>query len=90
MGQYHSGAPPTHAASASTNQGKIRAAHLLIKHSGSRRPSSWRQAEITRSKEEARKILEGHQQRIKTDEVTLGKLASTESDCSSARKNGDL
>lgn len=26
------------------NEGKIRAAHLLIKHKGSRRPSSWREA----------------------------------------------
>jgi NIMA-interacting peptidyl-prolyl cis-trans isomerase 1 len=32
---------------------QIRASHLLVKHSGSRRPSSWKQENITRSKEEA-------------------------------------
>lgn len=48
------------------------------------------QAEITRSKDEARKIIEGYQERIKSGETTLGDLAVTESDCSSARKRGDL
>lgn len=52
--------------------------------------SPFEQAEITRSKEEARKIIEGYQARIKSGETTLGDLAITESDCSSARKRGDL
>jgi peptidyl-prolyl cis-trans isomerase NIMA-interacting 1 len=69
---------------------KIRAAHLLIKHQDSRRPSSWRESTITRSKEEARKILEGHEKRIRAGEAQLGELATQESDCSSARKGGDL
>lgn len=71
-------------------EGKIRAAHLLVKHNQSRRASSWKQAEITRTKEEAREILEGYERRIKAGEVSLGELATTESDCSSARKRGDL
>ncbi|KAI5298012.1 hypothetical protein KEM55_003928, partial [Ascosphaera atra] len=75
---------------ASTPQGKIRASHLLVKHSGSRRPSSWREATITRSKEEAIEIIKGYEQRIKSGETTLGDLALSESDCSSARKRGDL
>jgi NIMA-interacting peptidyl-prolyl cis-trans isomerase 1 len=70
--------------------GKIRAAHLLVKHSESRRPSSWRESNITRSKEEALEILKGHEARIRSGETTLGDLAMTESDCSSARKRGDL
>ena len=78
------------AASQSSNEGKIRAAHLLVKHRDSRRPSSWREAEITRSKEDARDIIQAHEQRIKSGETTLGELALTESDCSSARKRGDL
>lgn len=69
---------------------KIRAAHLLVKHAGSRRPASWRQAEITRSKAEARQILAGHEARIRAGEASLGALAEQESDCSSARKRGDL
>jgi hypothetical protein len=48
------------------------------------------QSNITRSKEEAQKIIEAHQERIKSGEISLGDLAVTESDCSSARKRGDL
>ncbi|MCJ1271933.1 protein kinase ssp1 [Lobaria immixta] len=71
-------------------EGKIRAAHLLVKHKNSRRPSSWREADITRTKEDAIGILEGYEERIRSGEITLGDLAVTESDCSSARKRGDL
>lgn len=35
-------------------------------------------------------ILLGHEQRIRTGTTTLGDLAISESDCSSARKMGDL
>ncbi|KAL9608631.1 MAG: hypothetical protein Q9167_006552 [Letrouitia subvulpina] len=70
--------------------GKIRAAHLLVKHRGSRRPSSWKEQNITRSKEEAIHILRDYERRIQSGEVSLGDLAMTESDCSSAKKNGDL
>lgn len=71
-------------------EGKIRASHLLVKHKNSRRPSSWRDADITRTKKEAISILEGYEERIRSGEITLGDLAVTESDCSSARKKGDL
>jgi NIMA-interacting peptidyl-prolyl cis-trans isomerase 1 len=71
-------------------QGKIRASHLLVKHNESRRPSSWKEADIKRSKGDARSILEGYQTRIKNKEITLGELAASESDCTSARKGGDL
>ncbi|KAK6512874.1 protein kinase ssp1 [Arthrobotrys conoides] len=69
---------------------KIRAAHLLVKHEGSRRPSSWKDAEITRTKEEARSILQAYEEKIRGGAITLAELAKTESDCSSARKGGDL
>ncbi|KAK9475467.1 peptidyl-prolyl cis-trans isomerase [Dipodascopsis tothii] len=69
---------------------KIRASHLLVKHSGSRRPSSWKEKEITRSKDEARAILEKLETTIKSGQASLADLALTESDCSSARKGGDL
>lgn len=71
-------------------EGKIRCSHLLVKHRDSRRPSSWREAEITRSKDEAIEILKGYEQRIQSGEATLGDIAVSESDCSSARKKGDL
>ncbi|XP_070532524.1 uncharacterized protein [Ptychodera flava] len=68
----------------------VRASHLLVKHRDSRRPSSWREANITRSKEEALQILQKHRQAIVSGQVSLGELASTESDCSSAQRGGDL
>ncbi|KAG6036675.1 protein kinase ssp1 [Claviceps sp. LM458 group G5] len=71
-------------------EGKIRAAHLLVKHKDSRRPSSWREAEITRTKDEAMEIIQAHEQMIKSGKATLRDLASSESDCSSASKRGDL
>lgn len=74
----------------SASQGKIRCAHLLVKHNQSRRASSWKQAEITRTKEEALDIIKGFEQRIRGGECALADLAVTESDCSSARKRGDL
>jgi peptidyl-prolyl cis-trans isomerase NIMA-interacting 1 len=70
--------------------GKIRAAHLLIKHKESRRPSSWKEQNITRTKDEAIAILKGHESAINSGSTTLGDLAVSESDCSSARKRGDL
>ncbi|KAK6507554.1 protein kinase ssp1 [Arthrobotrys musiformis] len=69
---------------------KIRAAHLLVKHKDSRRPSSWKDADITRTKEDARAIIQGYEQKIKAGDIKLSELAKTESDCSSARKGGDL
>mmetsp|Transcript_6540 Transcript_6540/g.11285 ORF Transcript_6540/g.11285 Transcript_6540/m.11285 type:complete len:114 (+) Transcript_6540:55-396(+) len=68
----------------------VRCSHLLVKHKGSRRPSSWKEQNITRTKEDARRILEGHRQRIASGEVKFEALASTESDCSSAKQGGDL
>ncbi|KAK1763441.1 hypothetical protein QBC33DRAFT_244429 [Phialemonium atrogriseum] len=87
MAKYHSGSIP---AGGGGEPGKIRAAHLLVKHADSRRPSSWREANITRSKDEAREIIQRHQESIRSGGITLGDLAVTESDCSSARKRGDL
>lgn len=37
----------------------VQCSHLLVKHAGSRRPSSWREENITRTKEEALEILKG-------------------------------
>lgn len=91
MGTHHSSSDGNSAAAAAgQKEGKIRAAHLLVKHKGSRRPSSWKEDNITRSKEQAMEIIREHQDRIQSKETTLGDLAVTESDCSSARKRGDL
>ncbi|GME74535.1 unnamed protein product [Ambrosiozyma monospora] len=69
---------------------KVRASHLLVKHNGSRRPASWKEENITRSKEEAIEILKSYQAKILSGEATLGELALDNSDCGSHEKNGDL
>ncbi|KAK7464478.1 peptidyl-prolyl cis-trans isomerase Pin1 [Stygiomarasmius scandens] len=70
--------------------GQVRASHLLVKHNGSRRPASWKEANITRSKEEAIDILKGFQAEIGGSADKFGELAKIHSDCSSHEKNGDL
>ncbi|KAF8665427.1 hypothetical protein AX16_000446 [Volvariella volvacea WC 439] len=70
--------------------GQVRASHLLVKHQGSRRPSSWKEAKITRTKEEAIEILRGYQAQINGSAEKFAELASQHSDCSSHAHNGDL
>jgi NIMA-interacting peptidyl-prolyl cis-trans isomerase 1 len=89
MAQNHSSAS-TRTDGATVPEGKIRAAHLLVKHNKSRKPKSWREPQITRSLEEAKEIIKGYEQQIRSGQTTLGDLAVSESDCSSARKRGDL
>jgi len=70
--------------------GQVRASHLLVKHSGSRRPASWKEEHITRSKAEAIQILQGYDAQINGSAEKFGQLALVHSDCSSHSKNGDL
>ncbi|XP_027525906.1 peptidyl-prolyl cis-trans isomerase NIMA-interacting 1 [Corapipo altera] len=76
--------------SARSEPGRVRCSHLLVKHNQSRRPSSWRQDKITRSKEEALELINGYIQKIKSGEEDFESLASQFSDCSSAKAGGDL
>ncbi|KAF9245642.1 hypothetical protein BU15DRAFT_70713 [Melanogaster broomeanus] len=72
---------------------QIRASHLLVKHKDSRRPSSWKENNITRTKDEAIEILKGYQSMINASSdkaETFGKLAHEHSDCSSHDSDGDL
>ncbi|KAL1281576.1 hypothetical protein QQF64_000379 [Cirrhinus molitorella] len=69
---------------------KVRCSHLLVKHNQSRRPSSWREENITRSKEEALQLIHKYIDQIKSGEEDFESLASQFSDCSSARNGGDL
>jgi len=73
--------------------GQVRASHLLAKHSGSRRPSSWKEENITRSKEEAIRIIKGYGEQIRDapdPAKKFAELASIHSDCSSHSQFGDL
>ncbi|NXX51642.1 PIN1 isomerase, partial [Tricholaema leucomelas] len=74
---------------------RVRCSHLLVKHNQSRRPSSWRQEKITRTKDEALELINGKWgaeggSKIKSGEEDFESLASQFSDCSSAKAGGDL
>ncbi|MCL4132506.1 UNVERIFIED_CONTAM: hypothetical protein GTU68_002952, partial [Idotea baltica] len=73
-----------------TGPERVQCSHLLVKHAGSRRPSSWREENITKSKEEALKELEGYRDEITSGQASFAELASKVSDCSSAKRGGDL
>ncbi|XP_003386651.1 PREDICTED: peptidyl-prolyl cis-trans isomerase NIMA-interacting 1-like [Amphimedon queenslandica] len=75
---------------ASVGPGEVQASHLLVKHRESRRPSSWKTENITRSKEEALAMLKGFREQIDSGQVGFAELASKESDCGSAKRGGDL
>jgi NIMA-interacting peptidyl-prolyl cis-trans isomerase 1 len=76
---------------------EVRVLHILKKHRDSRRPSSWRQKQITISKEDAiaklREIIAIFDE-IKDDpkelRATFEELAKEESDCTSYKRGGDL
>ncbi|KAG7373244.1 parvulin-like peptidyl-prolyl isomerase [Nitzschia inconspicua] len=76
---------------------EVRVLHILKKHKGSRRPSSWRNPKITATKEEAHEELQGLLEILQEEannpkelRATFEELARTESDCSSAKRGGDL
>ena len=78
------------AAAPAAGPASVRASHLLVKHAGSRRPSSWKEPAVTRSVEEARSMVAAFRDRIARGEVDFAALAAQESHCSSARAGGDL
>ncbi|XP_072318906.1 peptidyl-prolyl cis-trans isomerase NIMA-interacting 1 [Eucyclogobius newberryi] len=69
---------------------KVRCSHLLVKHNQSRRPSSWREQIVTRSKDEAVELIQKYIEQIKSGDETFEALSSQFSDCSSAKNGGDL
>ncbi|XP_013147645.1 PREDICTED: putative peptidyl-prolyl cis-trans isomerase dodo isoform X2 [Papilio polytes] len=75
---------------APADAGEIRCRHILVKHAESRRPSSWREESITRSKDEALEQLKAYRKQIVGNEATFVDLATKFSDCSSAKRGGDL
>ena len=69
---------------------QVTCSHILVKHRESRRPSSWREERITRSKEHALRRIEKLRQWVLTGKATFEQVARHESDCSSAKRGGDL
>ena len=76
----------------SSNQ--VRASHILIKHQGSRRKASWRDPEgrviSTTTKETAIAQLKAIRDDIISGKSKFSDVASQISDCSSAKRGGDL
>ena len=84
---------------APTAEEEVRASHILKKHNGSRRPSSWRSENITQSKNEAISQIQEIKRQLEETLKLQGQkamfdlfasIASTESDCSSAVRGGDI
>ena len=73
---------------------KVRASHLLVKHQGSRRPASWKDPDgkVIRktSRDDAVAKLRDFKSQIESGQATLADLAKNDSDCSSAKRGGDL
>jgi len=87
-------ADASRSARGSPTKRKVHVYHLLIKHSKSRRPSSWRNESITLSEAEALEEIRALRSAIYADEdgvfAGLKKRARERSDCSSASRDGDL
>jgi NIMA-interacting peptidyl-prolyl cis-trans isomerase 1 len=73
-----------------SSSGKVQASHILVKHRDSRNPSSWKEPVVTRSKDEALRMVQAYRERIVSGQVTFEALAASESHCSSAKRGGDL
>ncbi|XP_061351844.1 peptidyl-prolyl cis-trans isomerase Pin1 [Gastrolobium bilobum] len=82
--------------SSSSNRqgGEVRASHILIKHEGSRRKASWKDPEGRVIKNTTRESAVSQLKALR-DDIVSGKanfedVASRFSDCSSAKRGGDL
>ncbi|CAG0883063.1 unnamed protein product [Cyprideis torosa] len=82
--------PTEPAKKASGSLDKVQCSHLLVKHRDSRRPSSWKEDNITRSKDEATDLVKGYRDQIVGGKASFAELAAKNSDCSSAKRGGDL
>ncbi|KAK8587543.1 hypothetical protein V6N12_022029 [Hibiscus sabdariffa] len=80
--------------SSSTAANQVRASHILIKHQGSRRKASWKDPEGRLISATTRDSAVS-QLKLLRDDIVSGKakfndVASRYSDCSSAKRGGDL
>jgi len=76
--------------SISKNEQRVKVSHILVKHNESRRPSSWKEDKITRTRNEALELIKKFRKQIESDVISFADLASKESDCNSASRGGDL
>ncbi|KAK9678771.1 hypothetical protein RND81_11G232400 [Saponaria officinalis] len=73
---------------------QVRASHILIKHEGSRRKSSWKDPDgrviATTTKDSAVSQLKSIRDDILSGKSNFSDVATRVSDCSSAKRGGDL
>ncbi|XAR73789.1 Peptidylprolyl isomerase [Bertholletia excelsa] len=73
---------------------KVRASHILIKHQGSRRRASWKDPEgsviSTTTRDSAVSQLKSLRDDIVSGKTKFEDVAARHSDCSSAKRGGDL
>ncbi|PIA56030.1 hypothetical protein AQUCO_00700391v1 [Aquilegia coerulea] len=76
----------------SSNQ--VRASHILIKHQGSRRKASWKDPEgriiMNTTRDGAVEKIKAFRDDILSGKAKFEDIASRHSDCSSAKRGGDL
>ncbi|XP_057495353.1 peptidyl-prolyl cis-trans isomerase Pin1-like [Actinidia eriantha] len=74
--------------------GQVRASHILIKHQGSRRKASWKDPEgrviSSTTRDSAVAQLKALRDDIVSGNSNFSDVASRYSDCSSAKRGGDL
>lgn len=85
----------TEMSSSSSGSGdKVRAWHILIKHQGSRRKASWKDPDghaiCKRTREDAVAQLKSLREDLVSGKADFKDVASRYSDCSSAKRGGDL
>jgi NIMA-interacting peptidyl-prolyl cis-trans isomerase 1 len=68
-------------------ENEIQYHHMMVKHRFSNRPSSWREKNITRSKEEAVKCIEEYKAQIEKGLNNFEEIATKFSDCSSTKSS---
>ncbi|CAL5014332.1 unnamed protein product [Urochloa decumbens] len=73
---------------------KVRASHILIKHEGSRRKASWRDPEgvaiSATARDDAADLARALRDQIVSGDRKFEDIAAENSDCSSAKRGGDL
>jgi len=78
---------------------QVQVLHILKKHRGSRRPSSWRCAVVTQTEQEAIAQILEFRKALEVENGSMGleamdqlfrKIAVAESDCGSHERGGDL
>nr|1J6Y_A Chain A, peptidyl-prolyl cis-trans isomerase [Arabidopsis thaliana] len=89
---HSSGLVPRGSHMASRDQ--VKASHILIKHQGSRRKASWKDPEgkiiLTTTREAAVEQLKSIREDIVSGKANFEEVATRVSDCSSAKRGGDL